>query len=107
MKQECIESLASVLKGTATWRKGTAARFPDDGRNMRAAYTLEKLAVEAADLTDAQWLELQRHYSWESKTWRDAVNQTARQVGFAFRAGDLDYFVRELVKTLSLLSVAA
>jgi hypothetical protein len=60
-KQDCIESIIRVLEGTSAWRRTTSARFPDDPRNMRAATTLDKLAVDVANLTDEQWLESKPH----------------------------------------------
>ena len=57
-KQDCIDSIAKVLERTAAWRKAIAVNFPDDPRNMRAAETLEKLAVDANNLSDEQWSDL-------------------------------------------------
>lgn len=107
-KQECIESISKILERTSAWRKSLTLRWPDDPRNARAAATLIQLAAEAANLTDEQWATLQPHYNWASENWRDSLNQTARQVGFHCRSGDLDYFVRVLAQNLSVSkSVAA
>jgi hypothetical protein len=108
-KNEIIESIAKALDRTSSWRKSPTARFPDDPRNARAEAKLNKLAADVANSTDAQFEELQKYfgYGWESLTWRDGLNQTARQVSFAFRAGDLDFFVRVLVQNLSLSSSIA
>jgi len=54
-KQDCIDSIAKVLERIAAWRKAIAVNFPDDNRNIVAAATLEKLAVDVANLTDEQW----------------------------------------------------
>jgi hypothetical protein len=106
-KQDCIESLTDGLKSTSAWRKVTSARFPDDARNVKAAKILDRLAVEAVNLTDAQWLELFPYFGWASETWRNGLNQTARQIGFCHRAGDLDVFVKILIQNLSVSCVAA
>src|SRR2546423_255822 len=45
-KQDCIESITKVFEGTSAWRKSISTRFSDP-RNMRAAETLDKLAVDA------------------------------------------------------------
>jgi hypothetical protein len=106
-KQDCIESLTGGLKSTSAWRKVTSARFPDDTRNVKAAKILDRLAVEAINLTDAQWLELSPYFGWASETWRNGLNQASRQIGFFHRAGDLDVFVKILIQNLSVSCVAA
>ena len=96
-KQDCIDSIAKVLERTAAWRKAIAVNFPDDPRNMRAAETLEKLAVDASILCDEQWSDLQPHFSgWASEKWRTGPSQTARQVGFHHRAKDFHFFAKVL-----------
>jgi hypothetical protein len=97
---------ARALQRTSEWRRSLTTRFPGDHRNKKAADRLDKLADDVANLTDAQFEELQPYYGvgWDSLTWRDGLNQTARQVGFQFRAGDLDFFVRVLVQSLSASS---
>jgi hypothetical protein len=105
-KDDCIESIIRVLESTSAWRKTTSARFPDDPRNMRAAITLDKLAVDVASVTDEQWLELKPHFGgWASEDWRNGLSQTARQVGFHHRAKDVNFFLKVLVQNLT--SVAA
>jgi hypothetical protein len=103
-KQDCIDSITRALEGAATWRKNTAVRFSDDSRNIRAAETLERLAANAANLTDENWQELSPHFS-SSDAWRKGLSQTSRQVGFWHRAKNLDAFVNVLAHNLS--SVAA
>ena len=70
-----------ALEKTAAWR-GTncVARFPNDPRNLRA---------------DAP------HFSWDSETWRDVLNRTAKSVGFHHRAKDFNFFVKVLLQNLS------
>jgi hypothetical protein len=106
-KQDCIESLTSALKSTSAWRKVTSARFPDDTRNVKAAKILDRLAVDAINLTDTQWLALSAYFGWASQTWRNGLNQTSRQIGFCHRASDLDIFVKILIQNLSASCVAA
>ena len=106
-KNDCIDSIIQMLNRTAAWRKATAPKFPDDPRNMKAAHTLDKLALEAANLTDEQWTELKPHFSWASEKWRNGLSHTARQTGFMFRAGDLAYFIKALLQNLSPSSLAA
>lgn len=106
-KPDCIESITKALKNTSTWRKSLTIRWPDDPRNALASGSLDQLAADAVNLTDEQWSELQAHYGWASETWRNSLNQTARQVGFFHRAGDLASFVRALLHNLPLPSSIA
>ena len=101
-KDDCVASMAKVLMGTSAWRKGIALSFPDDNRNLRASKTLEKLAAEVTNLSDAQWAELKPHYGgWDSEAWRKGLSATARQIGFYHRAGSVDFLVKVLVKNIS------
>jgi hypothetical protein len=89
-KQDCIESIAKILEKTSAWRRSTAAKYPDDPRNINAAEMLDQLAIDAAQLTDDQWTDLQTHFGWASQTWRDGLVQAARLVGFAHRSKSFD-----------------
>jgi hypothetical protein len=106
-KQDVIESLTGGLKSTSAWRTVTFTRFPDDFRNEKASKTLDRLAAEASNLTDAQFLELSPHFDWGSGAWRNALNLTARSVGFHHRAANLDMFVKILIQNLPPVTVAA
>jgi hypothetical protein len=107
-KDDCVESSAGSLERTAAWRRTLVVKFPDDPRNLRAADTLETLAVAAADLTDEQWHELQPHFGgWASETWRNALSQSARVIGFQHRSVNFNYFFKILLQNLTPESVAA
>jgi hypothetical protein len=109
-KQDCSESIAHELSGTAKWRKVTSAKYPDDSfRNLRAAETLNKLAADAVNLTDSQWESLKPYFGgWASETWRNGLTGVARQIGFSHRGKDLESFIKVLVSQLSQsTSVAA
>jgi hypothetical protein len=106
-KQDCIESIARILEKTSAWRSSTAAKFPGDPRNAKAAETLNQLAVDAANLTDEQWNVLQPYFGWASQTWRDGLVQAARLVGFAHRNTNFASFVRSVVRQLPTSRVAA
>jgi hypothetical protein len=99
-KQDCIESIVRILERTAECRKTALARF-DDPRNLKAAETLEQLAVDASGLTEEQWNALKPHYAWASQFWRDDLFQAARMVGFAHKSKNLDAFVRLLLRQMS------
>jgi cyclopropane fatty-acyl-phospholipid synthase-like methyltransferase len=107
-KLDCAESIIRALERTASWRKTIAPRF-DDSRNLnlKAAETLEKLAVDAAVLTDGHWTALQPHYAWSSAIWRDALFNSTRQVGFAHGSKNLDAFIRLVLRQLNPVSIAA
>ncbi|MDB6148180.1 MAG: hypothetical protein JWO45_1844 [Spartobacteria bacterium] len=94
-KQDCIDSITRALEATSAWRKLTAARFPDDPRNIKAAETLEELAAGVTDLSEENWLELAPYFSF-SDTWRKGLSTTARQVGFFHRSKNFDVFAKLL-----------
>jgi hypothetical protein len=105
-KHDCIESIVRVLERTSAWRKAITVNFPNDSRNMRAVETLDKLAIDAAGMTNEQWSDLRPYFGWASMPWRDGLSQAARQVGFHHRAKDLNSFVSALVQQLSLCVAA-
>ena len=84
-KVDCIDAIAFGLTRTSDWRQRMATKYPGDPRNLRAAECLSKLAAEAAALTEEDWLQLKPHAGWASETFRDAITQTARAVGFQKR----------------------
>jgi hypothetical protein len=105
-KIDCIESVIHVLKRTGAWRRAISVDF-NDPRNVRAATTLEKLAIEAAAMTDEQFTDLEPYFGWSSPVWRTAVNNVARQIAFHNRSKDFASFVKALVHELSLSSRVA
>lgn len=105
-KSDCIEAVVRNLERTSAWRNTLSAKFPDQ-RNKRAAETLDKLAVDAVAMTDEQFALLQPYFNWASLTWRTALNNATRQVGFYNRQKDFGSFVSALLHELSLHSRAA
>jgi hypothetical protein len=105
-KNDCVESVVRVLERTSAWRKSISANFSDP-RNVRAAETLDKLAIDAAAMTDDQWSALKPHFGWASVAWRNGLTQATRQIGFHNRQRDFASFVAALAHELSLSSVAA
>ena len=93
-KLDCAKSIIRAAERTASWRKTIAPRF-DNSRNLnlKAAETLEQLAVDAAGLTDEHWQALKQHYAWSSNIWRDALFNATRQIGFAHKSKNLDAFI--------------
>jgi cyclopropane fatty-acyl-phospholipid synthase-like methyltransferase len=107
-KQDCTESIIRAAERTAAWRKTIAPRFDDQRNlNLKAAESLETLAVDAAGLTDEHWHALKPHYAYSSQIWRDSLFNATRQVGFAHKSKNLDGFISLLVRQLSLVSIAA
>jgi hypothetical protein len=100
-KIDCIDSLIFGLSRTRDWRRSTAAKYPSDPRNIRAVECLSSLANESSQLSEADWLRLQKHFGWASESWREAVSQTARLVGFKHKIKDLPSFVEHLLEVLS------
>lgn len=105
-KSDCIESIVRDVERTAVWRKGLAVNYKDN-RNLRAAEILDKLAIDAAAMTDEQFVLLKDSFSWESMGWRNALGRATRQVGFYNRKKDFASFVRALIHELSLSSRVA
>lgn len=107
-KRECVASMIRALESTSVWRKGIVAKFPNDPRLLKAAATLDQLAIDATNLTDDQWLPLKPFFGGRnSDAWRAALNLTVRQIGFDYRVNHLDAFVRTLVHQFSLSSSTA
>jgi hypothetical protein len=105
-KLDCAESIVRALERTASWRKTISPKFNDE-RNLKAAATLERLAIDAVNLTDEHWAALQPHYAWSSAIWRDALFNSTRQIGFAHGSKNLDAFIRLVLRQLSPVSIAA
>jgi len=103
---DCTDALIFGLNRTAQWREKMAVRYPSDQRNTRAAERLLRLASDAAELSDEDWSRLQPHSGWASESWREAISQTARMVGFQHKIKDLPSFVSRLVEVLSQPSAA-
>ena len=99
-KIDCVDSLIFGLNRTAVWRKKTSAQYPSDPRNGRAAECLAELATDASELSDDAWSQLKPHCGWASESWREAISQTARLVGFKHKIKDLPSFVKTLMGVL-------
>ena len=104
-KQSCAADISNSVRGSATWRRGLQAKYPN-ARNFRAAATLDRIADEVYDMTDEQFKQLSRYYNWSSLTWSEAVSETSRLVGY--RGVDtLSDYINALAHTLSKSGVAA
>lgn len=107
-KQDCIDSVAEALNRTSVWRKSLAVKFADDPRNILAAATLDKFAIDIHQLTDDQWSELKPYFGgWASESWRKGLSQSARQVGFYHKAKNVKTFVNDLIDALRTLQGVA
>jgi hypothetical protein len=106
--EHCLESVKFGLDRTATWRDKTDERYPGDPRNARAAKRLRELAADAAELGEKEWQDLQPYFSKLTlPKWREAIAQTARQIGFYRDAKTFSAFVKLLLATLSQNGLAA
>jgi len=106
-KQDCTEQFSTILDRTSAWRRKTAAKHPEDPRNLRAAEMLDQLAADSVHLTDEQWVQLKPYFGWNWQIFREGLIQAAKLVGFAHRNRGLDSFVRLVVKQLPASRVAA
>jgi hypothetical protein len=85
-----FEAITARLASTAVWRRSMATKFPDDMRNGPAAVWLEKLAAaDCDDVLPDSWAELDLAHP----KFHQALNDTARAVGFRIRPINLDHFV--------------
>lgn len=84
-----------------------AVRYPLDPRNSRAAECLSKLATDARELSEQDWLRLQPHAGWADERFREAISDAARAVGFVHKVKDLSSFVDHLLDVLFQPRVAA
>lgn len=106
-KSDCSDALVFGLNHTGGWRKKLAIKFPSDPRNARSGECLTKFAIDAAELSDADWLRLQPYAGWASESWRESISIAARQVGFTKKIKDFPSIVDHLLDVLSEQSVAA
>jgi len=100
-KTDCIDALTFGLNRTRDWRQRMAIKFPGDPRNLRAAESLSKLAADASNLNDGDWLQLKPHAGWASETFRDAITESARAVGFQKKITNLHSYAQHLMDVLS------
>jgi hypothetical protein len=99
-QDNCVQSITYGLTRTADWRDKVFNRYQDQ-RNLWASKALRKLADDAPNLTDEAWSKLEPHFEWGSEHFREAVSQTARQVGFKHKSKSFPFFVKNLVAALS------
>jgi hypothetical protein len=100
-KSDCTDSIIFGLTLTSNWRKKLAIKFSSDRRNLKAAECLAAIAIEAAELNDADWALLQPYYGFDSKPWREALSVATRHVGFQHKIKDFSSFVDCLLDVLS------
>jgi hypothetical protein len=99
-KPDCVASILSALKKTSCWRLKLSGQYPDT-RNAHASVMLAKLADEAPSLSDAYFDILKPHFNSNPARWREALSQSARQIGFLHNNASFPFFVRILIGLLS------
>jgi hypothetical protein len=95
-----IESVQFRIGSTAAWRRGLAARYPDDPRNIRAAATLGYIARSDAKAVSPAVLAILAK-NVESSALPEVVSNIARDVGFRRDPKDLDQFLALVVENLN------
>lgn len=78
-----------------------SGRYPSDPRNINGFECLSKLAIDAAELCDGDWLQLQPYCELASEPWREAISTAARHVGFTRKIKDFHTFVEHLIEVLN------
>ena len=91
-KSECIDAIVRMLERTSAWRRSIAPNF-NDPRNGRACEILDKLAVDAAGMSESQFQSLEKYFAWDSLQWRNGLSLASRQIGFHNRSSDFRSFV--------------
>jgi hypothetical protein len=81
-RRDCVDFIITEFTKTSAFRSRKAIEYPDDPRNLRAAETLKKLAIDAAGLADSDWNLLQLFYDPHSPCWRKKKNYIQ---GYGFR----------------------
>jgi hypothetical protein len=87
-RRDCVESIFTGLTKTSAFRSRKAIQYPDDGRNVRAADSLLKLANDPTEVTDSEW---QFCNDPESKCWQDAICQATKDVGISNKSRNFPY----------------
>jgi hypothetical protein len=99
-----VEYVKSRLGGAARWRKGLIAQYPQDRRIQIAEKLLQELsATDPADVSP-EIKEALRPYT--GPAFVQAVNDTARLVGFRILPVTLDDFLRAVLRRLEAQSTA-
>ena len=99
-RDNCVQSIKYGITRGANWRDKVFERYHDE-RNVWAANALRKLADDTPSLRVDAWKALQPHFEWESERFREAVSQTARNVGFKHKSKSFPFFIKNLVAALS------
>lgn len=100
----CAQSISYGLNRTADWRDKVFTRYHDQ-RNVWASNALRKLAADAPGLTTESWEKLEPYFEWGSERFREAVSQTARQVGFQHKSRSFPFFIKNLAYVLQMEKV--
>jgi hypothetical protein len=106
-RRDCVDSIIFGLNRTSDFRARKANQYPDDPRNARASESLKKLAKDADDLSNDEWKLLQLFYDPDSATWRDAICQATKNVGFSNKSKSFPFFIRSLIGLLPHHTVVA
>ena len=97
-KSECIDDIVRMFERTAVWRRAIAANF-NDPRNIRAAETPDKLAIDVAAMTDEEFPRLSRRSLGRRRTskapnrafcsWRDRNSSGITHMNKSTQSGEL------------------
>jgi hypothetical protein len=99
-KELYLESIRRKLTSNASWRRGVAASYPDDGRNVRAAETLGRLAkADSREIRAETWAAISKHL--DTRTLREAISKAAADVAFRRHPANLDDFLQIVIEKLA------
>jgi hypothetical protein len=100
------DELKETFERQAEWRRQKADDYPDDGRNLAAAATFDRLAATAADIPqhvlNAYEATLWR---WDDSKLVEVEREALRQVGFRSEPENAEAFVRGVLESVAWVHV--
>ena len=106
-KNETQRDIVHVINRAIRWRTGLQSKFPEDPRNMRAVELLRQLSLDSEGMTEAQFERVKPYASWFDAHWREAVEATARKVGYWPYLSSFPRFIDVLASQLKRQKAAA
>jgi len=87
--------LKETFEMQAVWRRGKAAEYPQDGRNLEAAEIFDRLAATAGNVPPEVLEAADELFDGaeDMEIWQDML----REVGFHSAPANAEEFVREFI----------
>jgi hypothetical protein len=89
------------VEAAAAWRERTAAEYPDDPRNLRAAEILFRLAPEVAALNGSPLhCRIETFIPDNCEEVTLVVTEKLRRIGFSYWPSNAEQFLSDIVRDL-------